>query len=86
MKELTIVQAYARAQNLNANQAEKDWLDEKDFKILGGPYFSARDRFAMHKDGITKLVCVDRYCKVLFVVDLDKESKTAGEYEGDSND
>jgi hypothetical protein len=79
-RELTIVQAYARAANTNAKAAQKDWIDGKDFKILSGPYFSSRDRFQMYREGITRLCCVDRFCNQLFEIDLVAEARTQDEY------
>lgn len=34
---------------------EQDWTDGKDFRIVGGPYFSIRDIRAMKDDGITTI-------------------------------
>lgn len=38
--------AYGRSTN------EADWLAGKDFRIVGGPYFSIRDLKAMKDEGI----------------------------------
>lgn len=42
MKTLQACPAYARRYTTQADML-KDWADGKDFKIVGGPYFSNRD-------------------------------------------
>lgn len=40
---ISLIPAYHR-QYGSAEEAEKDWIDGKDFKIYGGPYTSVRDQ------------------------------------------
>lgn len=79
-RELTIIQAYMRAGNVDAKAAQKDWLDGKDFKIVGGPYLSIRDCIRMYKDGVTRVVCVDRHLTQMFYVDLVEEARSDEAY------
>lgn len=48
-KPLMIMPAYGR-QYKTSDEAKADWLNGKDFKIVGGPYLSVRDTNYLKKN------------------------------------
>jgi hypothetical protein len=49
MNRILLHAAYGRVYN-TASEAEKDWADGKDFKIVNGPYTSIRDEEQLKED------------------------------------
>lgn len=46
---LNLIPAYGRVYNTK-EEAVKDWMDGKDFKIINGPYCSVRDSINLRLD------------------------------------
>lgn len=49
---------------------ENDWTEGKDFKIVGGPYFSIRDIAALRSDAVTTINFVNQRGYTVFVKEL----------------
>ena len=49
---------------------EKDWAEGKDFKIVGGPYFSIRDVQTMKDQGITLIDFVNERGYTVFFKEI----------------
>lgn len=72
METLNVYPAFGR-RYCSAKQAAQDWNEGKDFKIVGGPYFSKRDVSTLMKEGYTRLA-VHNYGKgVVAVIDFEEE-------------
>jgi hypothetical protein len=56
--------AYGREANL------QDWEDGKDFRIVGGPYFSIRDMDEMRRQGINVIDFLNNQGYTAFFVEL----------------
>ena len=61
---LVVVGAYGRDAN------EQDWVDGKDFKIKGGPYFSIRDCGEIKMQGTEQIVFLNNRGFVAFTWDF----------------
>lgn len=55
LTKLNVSGAYGRDYDDEAS-ALADWVDGKDFKIVGGPYMSIRDKDKLYADGYYAVV------------------------------
>lgn len=62
IKTIVAVGAYGR------KASKLDWISGKDFRIVGGPYFSSSDGIQMAEDGYERIVFMDGHKKVFEVM------------------